>query len=247
MTAAPVPISLSPPPGQRVLELDPASMVEKQASANTLPVRNSCELSTPVSRIATAWPEPVYPADHAVSAPSKGMLTVSSKGSGTSSCRAVTSGLLASASRSDGLTLRTLSGRFLKFRRTADSGDTSSPPSLICAAAIPARWLRAWKESANAASGLNGTFSWTIILSWPCSSAAGRRAATCSNLASRSALGRTGPELALENRKVSSSPTAATASTGIALTKRERRRRARLINGSIQHESGRHRGFRTPY
>src|SRR3990172_1805437 len=34
-------------------------VVEKHASATTLPVRNGCVLSTPVSRIAIVWPLPV--------------------------------------------------------------------------------------------------------------------------------------------------------------------------------------------
>src|SRR5262245_303796 len=58
-SAAPTPVWLDPPPGHRVTCPPPPPAFEKQASAATLPLRNSWLDLTPVSSTATAWPAPV--------------------------------------------------------------------------------------------------------------------------------------------------------------------------------------------
>ena len=66
--AAPGPTCVSVPSGQSPTPSATPSWLAKQASASTLPARNGCPPSTPVSRMAMTVPLPSIPAAHACGA-----------------------------------------------------------------------------------------------------------------------------------------------------------------------------------
>src|SRR5262245_20696877 len=74
-------------------------VVEKHASATTLPARKGWVLSTPVSRMAMACPAPEKPAVQAPGAPIRGTLCTSVGGTGISSIILPTAGEAWRASR----------------------------------------------------------------------------------------------------------------------------------------------------
>src|SRR5215475_7987870 len=86
------------PPGQILVVLLAALVVEKQASETTFPARKEWSLSTPVSRIATVWPCPVNPRFQAAGAPINAVLCVSDGASCLSSVTDSTSSAARSCS-----------------------------------------------------------------------------------------------------------------------------------------------------
>ena len=100
-TAAPAPICVSVPFGQSPTPSPVASVpLAKHASPTTLPAKNSCEPSTPVSRTATTVPVPSTPAACAWSAWTSGTLSWRVSFSRRSSCTATTMPRIASSARS---------------------------------------------------------------------------------------------------------------------------------------------------